>query len=113
MDIAHGEVSISLNDAQAIAGIERFEQKFDRAMAEISHKRAEADIDANLRPLERKLALAKAELRALEGESVDVDLDADDTGLKEKLESARREVKRADGQVAKKVIELEGHREFI
>lgn len=66
MEVARGEVNISLNEADVIAGLHRVDAEFDRAMAKIDREEAVAKIKADLGPLKRDLKDADARLKEWE-----------------------------------------------
>ena len=112
-EIARGEIHVSLNEREALDGMRRIERDFERTMHQIEREKATAEIDANLRPLDRKLKQARRKVRELEGLAIELEIDADDEEFHAQLAAARAEVKKLDGQKATVEIEVEGEQEAI
>ena len=60
VDVAEAQIKVGLSDEGAIAGLRRVEAAYDRTMENIRHQRAVAQVDADIKPLQRKLDVAKA-----------------------------------------------------
>jgi hypothetical protein len=111
--IAHGQIQIDLNDEATLAGLRRIETQFDRTMHKIDREEAHAKIDADLAPLEDKVANAKRRLRQLEAQKTELPIHANTKELDLQITAARRNLKRLDGERATVEIKVKGQQNVI
>ena len=112
--IARGDIEVNLNDAAVIAGLRAVDAQFDRTMRKIEHSRAEAEIDADLKPLDRKLAQAKARLKEFQaGKAHAAVIGADTSQFDRKMLVVNATIKRLEAQRARVKIDVDGEREAL
>lgn len=63
-EIAHASIGVDVDDAGVAAALRRIETEYQRAMQKIDNMDAEATVDANILPLQKKLKQAEKDLRA-------------------------------------------------
>src|SRR5690348_1318012 len=97
--IASAEVYVGLKDDTS-AGLAKVRSEFERTKDKVARMRAEAKFGADTSELERKLAEAKAELKAFDKERKNLakSQDADD---KRELRNLDRKIKRRQDNIAK------------
>lgn len=62
MEVLHGDIRITLSDADAIRGLERTRVAVKRGLGQISREKAEVSITGDIKGLERSIKRAEAEL---------------------------------------------------
>lgn len=112
-DIAHGRVVVELDDSSLGPGLRKAREEWHRAMGDMDREKATARLDADERPLKRKLEQARRELRIVNAERASPSFDAKDAAFRKKFDEAQARVRRLDGQVAKVQIKTEGERSLI
>lgn len=108
MQIAEGSIDISLNDGDAMAGLDRVEAEFKAKMAAIGRTEARAQIDAETRKFDEAIDRVKAKLAALKAERAEVVVGANKDELDKKIAAAELAITRLNGRKAEVKIEVQG-----
>lgn len=111
--IAHGEIRVDLEDAEALAALKRIEAAFDRTMSDIERSNATATIDADASRLDDAVNNARRRLKAIEHLHATATIDADKEKLEVAVAAARKEVEKLDAQRAVVHIEAKGTEKTI
>ena len=101
MEILRGQVVIEAEVAKALAEVEAATQQIRRSMAEVDQMDAEAEVRVDTRRLRRQIAEAKAEIKSLEAEKIDIrgELNDDDRKrISADLKRLRKELKELESE---------------
>lgn len=112
-EIARGEINVSLNDRDALAGLDRLDAEFRAKMASIGRQEARAKIDADISKFDDALDRAKARLMALKSERAEVVVKANKDDLDEKIAAAEVAIRRLNNRKAEVKIEVQGAEKAI
>lgn len=107
-DIARGQITIDLNDRDALNGLNRLRAEYAAAMASIDRMKADVTLGANTVELDAELKKAKDKVRILRGEKADIKIGADSKELDAEIAAAEALVKKLDGKKARIQIETRG-----
>lgn len=101
------EGRITLNDRDLDRGLRGAKRKVQRTMAEIRAMRAEAEIRADIKDVEKKAKAAQREIRALDNERATLKVGADKSEFDRKIAAAKAEADALDGRKIELKIELD------
>jgi hypothetical protein len=107
-EIARGDINVSLNDKDALAGLDRLDAEFRAKMAAIDRTEAHAKIDADVRKFDDAIDRTKAKLLALKNERAEVVVQANKDDLDRKIASAEMALRRLNGRKAEVKVEVQG-----
>lgn len=111
--LAHGVVKVEVNDREARARLNEIRREYHSTMQAIDHEEATAKIDADISPLDDKVAQARRRLKKLQGQRATATLAADKKNLDRAIKGARTSLKRLDGERATVEINVKGEREVL
>lgn len=107
-EVAKGDINISLNDGDALAGLDRVEAEFQAKMAAISRMEAKAKIDAETARFDEAIDRVKAKIDSLKTERAEVVVKANKDDLDRKIAAAELSLTRLNGRKAEVKIEVQG-----
>jgi hypothetical protein len=107
-EIAKGDINISLNDGDALAGLDRVEAEFKAKMAAISRMEAKAKIDADAARFDEAIDRVKARIVSLKAERAEVVVQANKDDLDRKITAAELAITRLNARKAEVKIEVQG-----
>lgn len=110
--IASAEIHVGVT-GDVDAELRKIEAEFKRAMSKIDHQKAQADIGADLAPLEDAVARARRLLKKYEGQRATAQLSADKKQLDRQIKAARTSIKRLDGEKATVELKLKGKEKIL
>ena len=90
-EIGHGEINVTLNDREAIAGLRKVDREFDRTMDRIDRREAEATVGADLAELRKDLRQAEALIKQWEAKVANAKTRGEKRYRSEKLKTAQAE----------------------
>jgi len=107
-EVAKGDINITLNDGDALAGLDRVEAEFQAKMAAISRMEAKAKIDAETARFDEAVDRVKAKIDSLKAERAEVVVKANKDDLDRKIAAAELSLTRLNGRKAEVKIEVQG-----
>lgn len=112
-EVAKGDINISLNDGDALAGLDRVEAEFRAKMAAISRMEAKAKIDADAARFDEAIDRVKARIVSLKAERAEVVVQANKDDLDRKITAAELSITRLNARKAEVKIEVQGEAKAI
>lgn len=91
-DIAHGVIQVEARDEGALASLRRVEAQFDRTMHNIDRQEAEVRILADAAQFGKEMKKARAELDELKAARAEIKLDADKRPLDRKIRQLEKDI---------------------